>query len=368
MMAMEARWLEALEDLGERLRTHREPSGVREAALGWAVEQTGAADGAFLVRAAEGWRCLTAWKDPGFWGRPWPLPEVPEGGAPVLWRLSEEAVAFLALPLGRGTEWLGLRGVPALEPASGWRAAGRMIVLALQAALEREAQSAFFSTAVHELRLPMTSIMGYADLLLKGLGGPLTENQRRFLETIRANIDRLAGLVSDLLEISRIEAGRLRLRIEPVDLAEALAEAVERIRPEAEARGHRLAVAVAEGLPPVAADRERLVRILIKGLDNAVKYTPPGGEIQVRADGGAEGVVCEIQDTGIGIREEEQPSLFTPFWRSEDPRVREVPGFGLSLTVARGVLQAMGGEIEIHSRPEAGTRLRLRFPPAGFLR
>jgi signal transduction histidine kinase len=236
--------------------------------------------------------------------------------------------------------------------------------MALEAAREREAHGAFFSTAVHELRLPMTSIKGYADLLLKELAGPLTENQRRFLGVIRGNIDRLANLVSDLLEHARLETGRLRLRIEPVSLSEALEEALRRVRHEIEARGHRLSVELPEGLPSMAADRERLEGILAKVLDNAAKYTPPGGEIRVRAGRQGPTVICEVEDTGIGIAPSDQAQLFTPFWRSEDPRVREVPGFGLSLTVARGLLRAMDGEIEVESAPDQGTRVRIRLPAA----
>jgi signal transduction histidine kinase len=324
---------EQLVELGRALKALRDPQEIRRAALDWVMARTGAVEGAALLREPE----------------------------PVA-----DAVWFLPLTEKAPSEWLGVRDPDpeALADEAGWEVARLWIGMALEAAREREAHGAFFSTAVHELRLPMTSIKGYADLLLKELAGPLTENQRRFLGVIRGNIDRLANLVSDLLEHARLETGRLRLRIEPVSLSEALEEALRRVRHEIEARGHRLSVELPEGLPSMAADRERLEGILAKVLDNAAKYTPPGGEIRVRAGRQGPTVICEVEDTGIGIAPSDQAQLFTPFWRSEDPRVREVPGFGLSLTVARGLLRAMDGEIEVESAPDQGTRVRIRLPAA----
>ncbi|HXF68308.1 MAG TPA: HAMP domain-containing sensor histidine kinase [Thermoflexus sp.] len=354
----------ALEALARELYNLRDPQEIRRTALKWAATWAGASDGAFLVREREGWRGQAVLVDPAFWEREWGLMEPKEE---LAWHGREgDAVNFLPIPVGGVTEWLGLRGADpkALADGSAWRAAGFLIALALSAAQEREARAAFFSTAVHELRLPMTSIKGYADLLLKGMGGSLTETQRRFLETIRSNIDRLAGLVQDLLEHSRMETGRLRLRIEPVALDEALQEAMRRVQTEVERRGHVVRVELPEVPPQVPADRERLIAILSKILDNAVKYTPLGGEIWVRAMQVGSEWVCEISDNGIGIAPEDQEHLFTPFWRSEDPRVREVPGFGLSLAVARGLLRAMGGGIEIESQPERGTSVRIRLPSA----
>jgi signal transduction histidine kinase len=353
---------EQLVELGRALKALRDPQEIRRAALDWVMARTGAVEGAALLREPGAWRCAIVRGDPAFWEREWTLP--PSARSP--WEPVADAVWFLPLTEKAPLEWLGVRDPDpeALADEAGWEVARLWIGMALEAAREREAHSAFFSTAVHELRLPMTSIKGYADLLLKELAGPLTENQRRFLGVIRGNIDRLANLVSDLLEHARLETGRLRLRIEPVSLSEALEEALRRVRHEIEARGHRLSVELPEGLPSMAADRERLEGILAKVLDNAAKYTPPGGEIRVRAGRQGPTVICEVEDTGIGIAPSDQAQLFTPFWRSEDPRVREVPGFGLSLTVARGLLRAMDGEIEVESAPDQGTRVRIRLPAA----
>ncbi|MCS6963761.1 HAMP domain-containing sensor histidine kinase [Thermoflexus sp.] len=351
-----------LEELARSLRDRRDSSALRRAALEWAVRWTRAVDGAFLVRESEGWRCQEALHDPLFWERDW---ELPERADPSGW-WDRENIRFLAIPLREGLEWLGMREPDPAIPTDRQigSAAGLLIGLALEAARDREAYASFFSTAVHELRLPMTSIKGYADLLAKGIAGPLTDPQRRFVEIIRSNIDRLAGLVNDLLEYSRIETGRLRMRWESISLREILQEALQRMRAEMEGRGHRVEVDLPGDLPMVASDRERLISILSKVLDNAAKYTPPGGEIRIRAVWTGEAVLCEITDSGIGISPEDQARLFTPFWRSEDPMVREIPGFGLSLAVARGLLQAMGGGIEIESALGQGTRVRIRLPAA----
>jgi len=351
---------ERLVELGQALRLLRDPQEIRRTALDWALAQTGAREGAILIQESGAWRCAIAHGDPSSWTQGWALPP----GQGSRWMRVADSVWFLPLVEKEPPEWLGLRdpGPEALQDAAGWEVARLLIGIALEAAREREARGAFFSTAVHALRLPMTSIKGYTDLLRKGLAGPLTENQQRFLETIRANIDRLAALVNDLLEHSRMETGRLRLRVEPVSLEEALEGALGRVRKEIEGRSHRLSLDLPRDLPSVAADRERLEGILSKVLDNAAKYTPPGGEIRVRAMHEGSAVVCEVEDTGIGIAPSDQARLFTPFWRSEDPRVREAPGFGLSLAVARGLLEAMGGAIEVESAPGQGTRVRIRLP------
>ena len=352
----------ALEELARSLRDLRDPLAIRRAALAWAVGWTRAADGAFLRREKEGWRCQKALQEPSFWEKEW---ELPEQADPPGWQ-ERAGVCFLAVPLRGSIEWLGVRepDPSTLADARAWTIAALLIGMALEAAMDRENQSAFLSTAVHELRLPMTSIKGYADLLAKGMAGPLTDAQHRFLETIRSNIDRLAGLVNDLLEYSRVDSGRLRLRLESIALGEALEEALHRVQGELEVRGHRVEKELPPDLPEIVADRERLIMVLSKVLDNAAKYTLSGGEIRIRAIRTGASVICEIVDNGIGISLEDQPRLFTPFWRAEDPRVREIPGFGLSLAVARALLRAMGGEIEIESAPGQGTRVRIHMPAA----
>lgn len=228
-----------------------------------------------------------------------------------------------------------------------------------------QAKTEFLSFVSHELKQPMTSIKGYADLLIKGMGGDLTETQRSFLEVIRSNVIRMDTMVQELLDISRIESGRLRLEIGQVAMREAIEEAVRMIRQEIEARRQTLEVEIAEPLPPVAADRTRVVQILTNLLSNACKYTPEGGRIRVSARQEDGFVQCAVSDTGIGIEPEEQERLFTKFFRSQNPTVRSVPGTGLGLAITKSLVELQGGRIWAESEPGKGSTFTFTLPVAG---
>ncbi len=226
------------------------------------------------------------------------------------------------------------------------------------------AKSEFVSVVSHELRTPMTSIRGYADLLAKGVVGPLTPQQEEFVRTILSNVERMQVLVSDLRDISRIETGQLRLEMEAVHLKDALESALGTIQAQIEARSQELTIMVPEGLPPVYADPNRLAQILTNLLSNAHKYTPEGGRIGVRAwlDGGY--VHCAVSDTGIGMSPEDQARLFTKFFRSENPAVREQPGTGLGLCIVKSLVELQGGRIEVESQLGKGTTFTFTVPVA----
>ena len=226
------------------------------------------------------------------------------------------------------------------------------------------AKSEFVSVVSHELRTPMTSIRGYADLLVKGLVGPLTPQQEEFIRTILSNVERMQVLVSDLRDISRIETGQLRLEMGLARLADALESALETMQAQIEARSQQLSLEVPGDLPPVYADPARLAQILINLISNAYKYTPEGGRIRVRAwqEGGY--VYCAVSDTGIGISPEDQARLFTKFFRSEDPAVREMSGTGLGLCIVKSLVELQGGEIEVESQLGKGTTFTFSIPIA----
>ncbi len=144
-----------------------------------------------------------------------------------------------------------------------------------------QAKSEFIDFVAHELKQPMTSMQGYARLLTMGIGGELAPMQTQFVQVITSNVDRMGKLVNDLLEISRLEAGRTTLRLEPVHLREVIDETLVNTRTEIEARHHTLEVTVPDDLPPVMGDRERLVQIMTNLVSNAYKYTPEGGIIRI---------------------------------------------------------------------------------------
>jgi signal transduction histidine kinase len=230
--------------------------------------------------------------------------------------------------------------------------------------LADRAKSEFVSFVAHELRTPMTSIRGYAELLAKGAVGPLTPQQEEFLATILSNAERMQVLVSDLRDISRIELGQLQLELKPVRLTEALENGLQATRAQIDARSQRLELDVPDDLPPVYADPARLEQVLINLLSNAYKYTPEGGHIRVRARRQNGDVHCAVSDSGIGISPEDQARLFTKFFRSEDPAVREMPGTGLGLCIVKSLVELQGGHIIVESQLGRGTTFAFTVPVA----
>jgi signal transduction histidine kinase len=222
----------------------------------------------------------------------------------------------------------------------------------------------FVSYVAHELRTPMTSIRGYADMLAKELLGPLTPDQAQFIETITRNTERMQILISDLQDITRIESDQLRLELKPTSLADALHEALQTVQEKIEARSHQLTTEIPEDLPQVRADPKRLEQILAELLRNGTKYTPDGGEIRVGARLHDDYVHCTVSDSGVGISPKDQTRLFTKFFRSESPAIRDMPGTGLGLRIVRHLVEAQGGEIAVESRVDAGTTITFTVPVA----
>ena len=227
-----------------------------------------------------------------------------------------------------------------------------------------QAKSEFVSVVSHELRTPMTSVRGYAEMLEKGMVGSLSSQQLEFVRTIRRNAERMQVLVSDLQDVSRIETGKTRLEIGATGFADALDGALQTTQAQIEARSQQLTVEIPDDLPPVCADRARLTQILINLLSNAYKYTPQGGQIGVRAQVQGEYVACTVSDTGIGISPQDQKSLFTKFFRSEDPVVRETTGTGLGLYILKNLVELQGGEVELESEMGKGTTVTFTMPVA----
>jgi signal transduction histidine kinase len=236
-----------------------------------------------------------------------------------------------------------------------------------------DAKTEFISFVSHELKQPMTSIRGYADLLTKGMAGELTDVQLGFLDTIQSNVDRMGSLVSELLDVSRIESGRVRLELGEVPVAEIVDEVLQAIRGQVETKQQELQTDISSDLPPVWGDRSRLSQILTNLVSNAFKYTPEGGQITVRARrhpsgegvGGRNGfVLCSVADTGIGIRPEDRERLFTKYFRADDPTVRSVSGTGLGLVITKSLVELHGGEIWVESEEGKGSTFSFTIPIA----
>ena len=212
-------------------------------------------------------------------------------------------------------------------------------------------KSEFVATVSHELRTPMTSIKGYVEILLMGAAGELNEQQSRFLEVVRENNDRLAVLVNDLLDISKIESGRISLVRSPLDL-EGLVDNELDVLARKIAEDHkeiRLEKIVEPDLPRVYADMERVRQILTNLLDNAYQYNMDGGRVTVRLKRSGEAVQVDVQDAGVGIPPDEQPQVFERFFRGESPLMLGVAGTGLGLSIVQSLVHMHGGEIWLES-------------------
>ena len=218
----------------------------------------------------------------------------------------------------------------------------------------------FVANVSHELKTPLTSIRGYVETLLDGAIDDEANNVR-FLEKIENNVLRLNHLVTDLLSLARIEAQASFLTRQPVDLHRLVGEAVRRREPTAEARAQRLLLDACEGHLHVLADAEALTQIIDNLVDNALKYTPDGGEVLVRILREQEHAVFEVIDSGVGIPSEDQARIFERFYRVDKARSREVGGTGLGLSIVKHLVGALDGTIELQSSPGQGSTFRVRL-------
>lgn len=227
-----------------------------------------------------------------------------------------------------------------------------------------KSNSEFMSRVSHDLRLPMTSIKGYSDLLLAGAVGPLNENQLKFLTTIRNNVDRMSNLVSDLADISRLESGRLQLELREVPIWDVIDEVITILRPQITEKQQTISVDIQGELPKAWCDRNRLAQILTNLINNANKYTAEGGVITVHAAHINDLIQIQVEDNGLGIAPEDRSHLFNKFFRSADDKIRETPGAGLGLSIAKNLVELQGGQIWAESKYRLGSSFYFTIPIA----
>jgi signal transduction histidine kinase len=394
----------SLQNLDQELNSVSDPAEAMAITLDWAVRYADAAAGlavlvvdeALEIEAAVGYPEGTGPEEKGR------LPidsagfqECIRSGEPALRRAEGPAAPGL-LPTGRTSLFLPIRrnnqtlGALLLESDSEeafsplaaeflQRMASRAGIAISNARLYAEVRSAnqakseFISFVAHELKTPMTSIRGYTDLVAQGAVGPVSQPQANFLATIRLNVDRMAALVSDLNDVSRIESGRLKLEFAAVALAPALEEVIETLRSLIEGKEQKLSLDIPSDLPPVWVDRGRLIQILTNLVSNAYKYTPRAGSLRITAQrspnrwdpaGPPEVVHFFIQDSGLGIALQEQKSIFQKFFRSEDGTVRDLPGTGLGLHITRNLVEMHGGRIWFESEFHKGSTFHFTVPAA----
>jgi len=221
------------------------------------------------------------------------------------------------------------------------------------------AKSEFLAAMSHELRTPLNAIGGYAELLGLGLSGPVTEQQREQLQRIRRSQQHLLGLINDILNFSRLEAGRVTYDIAPVRVGDAVLGVADMIVPQAQGKGLQLHVAPIDEQLVARADRAKLDQILINLLSNAVKFTEPGGRITIEADQADEVVAIRVRDTGMGIPEDRLESIFEPFVQVGRSLTNTAEGTGLGLAISRDLARAMRGDVQVTSELGVGSTFTL---------
>jgi signal transduction histidine kinase len=226
------------------------------------------------------------------------------------------------------------------------------------------AKSQFLASMSHELRTPLNAIGGYVELIELGLRGPTTPQQMTDLDRIKRAQQHLLGLINDVLNFARLEAGKIALDLRDVPLAEVLDEVEALIEPQAADRGILYGRGPGDARVMVRADREKLEQVLLNLLSNAVKFTGPGGQVQMgfaHADGQ---VRIHVRDTGCGIPAEKLDAVFEPFVQVDPDLTRTRQGTGLGLAISRELARAMGGDLTVESTVDEGSTFTVHLPAA----
>lgn len=271
---------------------------------------------------------------------------------------SELTAYFLDDEHGRVVNTIGV-----VKDVTEQRAAERRIaeqVEALQRADELKDQ--FLGILSHELRTPINAIMAFGSILDDGLGGPLTETQHRYIRNILSASDKLLALVSDLLDVSRMQAGTFTISPGQTDMRAVLNETLASLAPEAAARGLTLTERVPPALPPLVADAQRVAQIVSNLVGNAIKFSEPGGRVTVAAVVDGDRLRVEVQDDGIGIAPADRAKLFKRFSQLDMSNTRRAGGVGLGLTICKSLVEAHGGQIGVETAPGAGSTFWFTLP------
>lgn len=223
-------------------------------------------------------------------------------------------------------------------------------------------KSQFVSMTSHELRTPLAAVQTYLDTLLEGFAGDLAEEQRAIIERCSQRVGALVSLVDDLLDVSRLESGRVERQIVVLDVAQVVGEVIELLRAAAEERGVALHADIPAALPALEMDREDLVRVLTNLVGNAIKYNRPQGRVTVRARDEGYYLRIEVEDTGLGIPREALPQLFSEFFRVKRPETAGITGTGLGLAIVKRTVEYYKGRVEVASELGVGSTFTVYLP------
>jgi two-component system phosphate regulon sensor histidine kinase PhoR len=227
-----------------------------------------------------------------------------------------------------------------------------------------EMKNEFISVVSHELRTPLTAIKGFTDLILEGEAGDISDEQRTFLGIVQSNSDRLVALINDMLDISRIESGRISLDVDEISLPHAIQRSLATLHPLIDEKHLSVQTELDENAPVVVADEARLLQIMTNLISNACKCTPQNGWITVRTEAHEGQVAISVSDTGMGIPPDALPQVFSKFYRVDQPGSREIGGTGLGLAITKSLVEMHGGRVNIASKVGIGTTVRFTLPSA----
>jgi PAS domain S-box-containing protein len=228
-------------------------------------------------------------------------------------------------------------------------------------------KSDFINLVSHELRTPLTSIIGFVSLILDGKTGAINEKQKDSLNRVQRQSKRLAALITDLLDISRIESGRIQMKQEPISLMEVATQRIEEIRPQADAKSIRLSLIAPERLPQMIGDEERIGQVFTNLIGNAIKFTPEQGEVVVKIKVDGNLLHVEVIDTGPGIPIEERQKVFDKFYQLSDVHTRPQGGSGLGLAITKGIIEEHGGTLWVDDGDHGiGSNFQFVLPLTSF--
>jgi len=224
-------------------------------------------------------------------------------------------------------------------------------------------KSTFLASMSHELRTPLTAIIAFAELMLEEIPGPLNKRQSEYLQGIMNNGRRLLNIINDILDLAKIEAGRMELKVSTFQIEGLIDEVVRNMMPLAVKKDITVEVSCPV-LPAITADRRKIGQVLTNLVGNAIKFTPPGGRIDIKAryDPCRQRVVISVKDTGIGIKRELQDVIFDAFFQADSSSTREYKGTGLGLSLAKHFVEMHGGSIWVTSEPGRGSSFSFALP------
>jgi signal transduction histidine kinase len=241
---------------------------------------------------------------------------------------------------------------------------GNLVVALEEAAMANRSKSTFLAAMSHELRTPLNAVIGFSDVLLAELYGPLgAARYKEYAQDIRDSGTHLLSLINDVLDLSRLDAEQAVMDDEEISIRDLVAESVRMIEPQAEKAGVTLIEDVPANIPNVRADRRRLRQILLNLVSNAAKFTHPGGHVQISASVGTNGLTLVVADTGIGIAKEDIPKALERFGQVDSRLARKYQGTGLGLPLARQLTEVHGGKFDLQSKVGVGTTVTITLPP-----